>query len=300
MSPPFVVAGEALVDVVVPRDGDPTYAPGGSPMNVAVGLSRLGVPALLVTELGDDPHGALVSEHLRASDVRLAEGSVRPGHRTSTATARIADDGAARYEFDLTWELGPVTLPDDVAGLHVGSLGTALAPGRDAVLDLLAQAAGREVLVTYDPNVRAGLLPSWHDVARVAADVDVMKLSDEDLDLLRPEESPQDVARELLDNGRTRLVVLTRGSAGAVGFTAQGSAEVVAPRTDVVDTVGAGDSFMAALIAVLLKWGNPRRIPADRLDALLRSAAQAAAVTVGRRGANPPRRAELPAGWGEG
>lgn len=300
MTSPFVVVGEALVDVVVPPEGETTHAPGGSPMNVAVGLSRLGVPALLVTELGDDPHGELVAEHLRSSDVALAPGSVRGGHRTSTATARLAADGAASYEFDLTWELASASLPDALTGLHVGSLGTALAPGRDAVLALLAEAAGREVLVTYDPNVRPGLLPSWHDVARVAADVDVVKMSDEDIELLRPEESLQAVAREVLDNGRTRLVVVTRGGAGAVGFSAQGSAEVVAPRTEVVDTVGAGDSFMAALIAVLLDWGNPHEVPPGRLDALLRSAAHAAAVTVSRRGANPPTRAELPAGWGEG
>lgn len=300
MAPPFVVVGEALVDVVVPTEGETTHAPGGSPMNVAVGLSRLGVPALLVTELGDDPHGELVAEHLRGSDVELAPGSVRPGHRTSTATARLAADGAASYEFELTWELGSATLPDELTGLHVGSLGTALAPGRETVHSLLAAAAGRGVLVTYDPNVRAGLLPSWHDVARVAADVDVVKLSDEDIALLRPEESVQGVAREVLDNGRTWLVVVTRGGEGALGFTAQGSAEVVAPRTDVVDTVGAGDSFMAALIAVLLDWGRPHELAPDRLRTLLESAARAAAVTVSRRGANPPTRAELPVGWGEG
>jgi fructokinase len=297
---PFVVVGEALVDVVVPTEGETTHAPGGSPMNVAVGLSRLGVPALLVTELGDDPHGELVAEHLRAADVELAPGSVRPGHRTSTATARLAADGAARYDFELVWELDSATLPDELAGLHVGSLGTALAPGREVVQSLLAAAAGRDVLVTYDPNVRPGLLPSWHDVARVAADVDVVKLSDEDIALLRPEESVQSVARELLDNGRTWLVVVTRGGLGALAFTAHGSAEVVAPRTDVVDTVGAGDSFMAALIAVLLDWGTPHELSPDRLRTLLESAARAAAVTVSRRGANPPTRAELPAGWGEG
>ncbi|MFP5253148.1 MAG: carbohydrate kinase family protein [Actinomycetes bacterium] len=300
MTAPFVVVGEALVDIVVPPTGETTQAPGGSPMNVAVGLSRLGVPALLLTELGDDAHGELVVEHLRSSDVELAAGSVRGGHRTSTATARLAPDGSARYEFDLTWELASAALPEELRGLHVGSLGTALAPGRESVLALLGEAAGRDVLVTYDPNVRAGLLPSWHDVARVAADVDVVKMSDEDLELLRPEESVQQVAREVLDNGRTRLVVVTRGGAGALGFTAEGSAEVIAPRTTVVDTVGAGDSFMAALIAVLLDWGAPAHLPADRLSALLQAAAHAAAITVSRRGANPPTRAELPAGWGEG
>ena len=284
--PPFVVVGEALVDVVVPPDGETTHAPGGSPMNVAVGLSRLGVPALLVTEVGDDEHGRLV-----------AEGSVRPGHRTSTATARLDADRAATYEFDLAWELAGAALPEAMTGLHVGSLGTAIAPGREAVLGLLDEAADRDVLVTYDPNVRAGLLPTWHDVASVAARVDVVKMSDEDVAHLRPEESVQDVARELLANGRTHLVVVTRGGLGAMAFTAHGNVEVVAPRTVVVDTVGAGDSFMAALIAVLLEWGCPRDLPTSRARTLLDAAALAAAMTVERRGANPPTRSELPPGW---
>jgi fructokinase len=294
---PFVVVGEALVDVVVPTEGETTHAPGGSPMNVAVGLSRLGVPALLVTEVGDDEHGRLVVEHVHGSGVEIAEGSVRPGHRTSTATARLDADRAATYEFDLAWELAGASLPATLTGLHVGSLGTVIAPGREAVLGLLDEAADRDVLVTYDPNVRAGLLPTWHDVASVAARVDVVKMSDEDVAHLRPEESVQDVARELLANGRTHLVVVTRGGLGAMGFTAHGNVEVVAPRTDVVDTVGAGDSFMAALIAVLLEWGCPRDLSTSRARTLLDAAALAAAMTVERRGANPPTRSELPPGW---
>lgn len=298
-APRFVVVGEALVDVVVPQEGETTHAPGGSPMNVAVGLSRLDVPALLVTEVGDDEHGRLLVDHVRGSGVDVAEGSVRAGHRTSTATARIGVDGAASYEFDLSWELADPVLPDSLTGLHVGSLGTAVAPGRDAVLGLLDAAADRDVLVTYDPNVRPGLLPSWDEVADVAAGVDVVKMSDEDVAHLRPEESVRQVARELLGNGRTHLVVVTRGGLGAMGFTAHGAVEVEAPPTDVVDTVGAGDSFMAALIAALLEWGRPRDLPLERVRTLLDAAALAAAVTVSRRGANPPTRSELPSGWPE-
>ena len=126
---PFVVVGEALVDIVQPVDEEPTHAPGGSPMNVAVGLARLDVPTVLVTELGDDPYGVQVADHIRESGVELAEGSVRPGHRTSTATARLGHDRAATYDFDLTWGLERQQLPDGVSGLHVGSLGAVLAPG---------------------------------------------------------------------------------------------------------------------------------------------------------------------------
>jgi fructokinase len=294
---PFVVVGEALVDIVQPVDEEPTHAPGGSPMNVAVGLARLAVPTLLVTELGDDPYGIQVADHLRESGVELAEGSVRPGRRTSTATARLGHDRAATYDFDLTWDLERRQLPDEVSGLHVGSLGAVLAPGRAAVLDLIAQAAQAGAFVSYDPNVRPAFMPTWDEVAEVARFAQVVKLSDEDLALLRPETSTSQVAHDLLAAERTTLVVVTRGELGAMAFTDRTNLEVVAPRTELVDTVGAGDSFMAALIAVLLEWGAPSALDGQQLRTLLDAAGLAAAVTCSRRGANPPTRRELPSGW---
>ena len=295
----FLVVGESLVDIVHPLDAEPTVAPGGSPMNVAVGLARLGVPTTLVTELGDDPHGDLVVDHVRASGVDLSEDSVRSGGRTSTATARLGADGAASYEFELSWGLDAQSLPADVPGLHVGSLGAVLAPGRASVLDLLEQARGAGVLVSYDPNVRPAFLPTWADIAAVAEHADVVKMSDEDLELLRPDTATAAVAHELLGNGRTRLVVVTRGAHGAMAFTTETNVEVEAPPTALVDTVGAGDSFMAALVAVLLEWETPRELDAAQLRTLLEAAALAAAITCSRRGANPPTRRELPPGWPE-
>jgi len=292
-----VVVGESLVDIVHPVDAEPTVAPGGSPMNVAVGLARLGVPTTLVTELGDDPHGDLVVDHVRASGVDLSAESVRGGARTSTATARIGADGAASYEFELSWALAARRLPEQTSGLHVGSLGAVLSPGRGAVLDLLEQARAAGLFVSYDPNVRPAFLPTWADIAAVADRADVVKMSDEDLELLRPGTATATVARELLDNGRTRLVVVTRGAHGAMAFTAGANVEVEAPPTDLVDTVGAGDSFMAALIAVVLEWGTQTDLDAERLRTLLAAATLAAAITCSRRGANPPTRQELPPGW---
>lgn len=299
MTSQFVVVGEALVDIVQPVGEEPTEAPGGSPMNVAVGLARLDVPTVLVTELGDDEHGRLVADHVRASGAELAAGSVRKGHRTSTATARLDRGGAATYDFELTWGLDGQDLPPELSGVHVGSLGAVLAPGRAAVLDLLAQARQAEAFVSYDPNVRPAFLPSWDEVAEVASFADVVKLSDEDLELLRPGVSTAEVVGELLA-GRTHLVVVTRGPLGALAFTAQDNVEVEAPPTDLVDTVGAGDSFMAGLVAVLLEWGTPRDLPGNRLRTLLEAAGRAAAVTCARRGANPPTRRELPPGWPAG
>lgn len=297
VTPRFVVVGEALVDIVSPRDSEPTVAAGGSPMNVAVGLARLGVATTLLTQLGDDAHGILVADHLHASGVDLATGSVVPGGRTSTATARLGRDGAATYEFDLSWSLEQDRLPERLSGLHVGSLGTVLAPGRHAVRALLEQAAEAEAFVSYDPNVRPGFLPAWDDVARLAAAAQVVKLSDEDLALLRPGTSTAGVARDLLAAERTRLVVVTRGGDGSVAFTAEQHVEVAAPPVRVVDTVGAGDSFMAALVAVLLEWGTPDELDTTALRTLLDAAGVAAALTCARRGANPPKRPELPPGW---
>jgi fructokinase len=294
----FVVAGESLVDVMRPVRGEPTLAPGGSPMNIAVGLARLGVPTTLVTELGDDTHGRLITDHLRSAGVELAEGSVHAGARTSTATAHLAADGAASYDFELDWSTPAARLPDGATGLHVGSLGAVLPPGRDVVLGLLDQAQEAGLFVSYDPNVRPPFGPGWATVAQVSRYADLVKMSDEDLVRLRPEE-PATLAHELLEAGRTSLVVVTRGRAGALAFSRAAHVEVLAPRIEVVDTVGAGDSFMAALVAVLLRWGTPDRLDAERLRVLLDAAALAAAVTCSRRGANPPTLRELPPGWPE-
>jgi fructokinase len=294
-----VVAGEALVDVVQPAVGEPEAAPGGSPLNVAVGLARLGLGTLLVTELGDDEYGDQLRRHLEASGVVLHEDSVVPGARTSSAAARLDRTGAATYEFDLSWSLGPRTLPADARCLHVGSLGTALRPGRDHVLDLVDQAVQRGAVVTFDPNARPALTPdpaqSWADVRETAASAHVVKVSDEDLHFLRPGLAASGLADELL-RGTTELVVVTAGGSGATAFSRLGSAEVPGLTTSVVDTVGAGDSFMAALVAVVLEHGLDR-LTEERLRAYLEAAHQAAAVTVSRRGADPPARDELPAGW---
>jgi fructokinase len=295
----FVAAGEALVDIVVPYRGEGTTAPGGSPLNVAVGLARLGLDAVLLTQIGEDDRAAVIRAHLEASGVRLAPGSVRAGFPTSAATARLDEYGAASYEFDLEWSLGPATLPEGAAALHVGSIGAALQPGRTGVMDLVAQASAQGLLVTFDPNARPAFTPdatqAWRDVRETAEAAHLVKMSDEDLAFYRPGATPEEVARELL-GGATRLVVFTLGGYGAAAFTATESVEVPSRTTDVVDTVGAGDSFMAALATVVLERGLDDLGP-DRLRGLLAAAHEVAAVTVSRRGADPPHRHELPEGW---
>ena len=308
----FLVVGESLVDVVVPSDGSPRHdAVGGSCLNVAVGLARLDVPTTLVTRLGDDAFGKLCAEHVRASGVTLSEDSVVPGRTTSTATAHLDAQHAATYDFDLTWDLPRQELPADSLGVHVGSLGATLHPGRDAVVDLVRQATDAQLFASYDPNIRPFFLDdvpaAWRDVVELAAGACLVKLSDEDLRLLRPDAAEEDVCRELLAGTDTELVILTRGAQGAVAFTDGATLPVPAPPTDLVDSVGAGDSFMAATLAMLCDWGvvadgegAVRALDDDRVRLLVQGAATAAAVTCSRRGANPPTRQELPTTWPAG
>ena len=304
---PIVVVGESLVDVVVPAEGEPSSAVGGSPLNVAVGLARLDIPALLITRVGDDEHGRWVADHVRESGADLAATSVVPGSRTSTATAHLDEDQAARYEFDLVWDLDHHVLPEARA-LHVGSLGAALLPGRHAVDDLVRQAQESDLFVSYDPNVRPAFVTdpdaTWRDVAEIASRTRLVKVSDQDLVTLRPGVPVADLARELLAQGTTELVVVTHGPEGASAYTPDWDVHQRAPEVELVDTVGAGDSFMAALLAILDDWDVPVDGPGtldamdeDRIALLLRGAMAAAAVTCSRRGANPPTRRELPPTW---
>jgi fructokinase len=309
MSASFVVVGESLVDIVVPAGGGSgERAVGGSCLNVAVGLARLDVPTTLMTRLGDDELGRMVIEYVHASGVTFAEGSVLVGGATSTATAHLDAERAATYSFDLVWDLPSQDLPPGTLGLHVGSLGASLEPGRASVLELVRRAVEAEVFVSYDPNIRPAFLhdreAAWNDVSEAARSARLVKLSDEDLRLLRPDDADEDVCRELLTGGHTELVLLTRGAAGATAFTEGATLPVPAPPVDVVDTVGAGDSFMAATIALLADWGVVNggegalaALDDDRVRLLVQGAVLASAVTCSRSGANPPTRRELPPTW---
>ncbi|WP_147375403.1 carbohydrate kinase family protein, partial [Jiangella rhizosphaerae] len=298
-----VVVGEALTDVIVERDGSQTRHPGGSPANVAYGLGRLGRRTALVTELGADPDGDAIRAHLASAGVEVrTQGAAA---RTSSAIARLGADGSADYRFDLTWELGPVALPEAPLVVHTGSLATTVAPGAAAVERLLGDLRPGST-VSYDPNIRPALMGPAGElrgrVERLIAGSDVVKASDQDTAFLAPGRDPVDVARDWLRLGPA-LVVVTLGGAGAVAVTRGGEVRVPAAPVAVADTVGAGDSFTAGLLDGL--WdadllggaARPRLrdVPAEVVERVVRRATLAAAVTVSRAGANPPTRDELDA-----
>lgn len=309
----IVAMGEALVDVVARPGAEPVEHPGGSPMNIAFGLARLGRPVTLVTEIGTDARGAAIAEHLRSAGVSLAPGSIRE-EPTSSATAHLGVDGSASYTFDLRWSLpAGLTAADPAlaaAGIvHAGSIAAFLEPGGSQVAALLAALAASDTppLITFDPNIRPSIVPDRAAVlerfGELAGSAAVVKLSDEDADWLYPGADPDEAADRILRLG-PGLVAVTRGGEGALLATGTARRSVPGIAVTVADTIGAGDSFMSALIdrlAALLDEGAPVGSVRDgsALDPAVLAeigdfAVRAAAITVSRPGADPPTLAELP------
>lgn len=297
-----LVVGEALVDVVTTREGTVEH-PGGSAANAAVALARLGRPVRFATALGDDRRGAAIRAHLAADGVVLA-GAPCLLSRTATARATLGADGAASYQFDIDWRLGPVDLADEQPRVVMcGSIATVLAPGADQVRALVSGLRA-SATVTYDVNARPALTGTGPAVeaavVRTAALADVVKASDEDLAALWPGLSPDAAARHVLSMGPLAVVV-TCGGEGSRWVTRAGHGVVPAAPVTVADTIGAGDTFGAALVDALWErdlLGAGRRedlagLGADAWSDVLGRAARAAAVTVSRPGADPPHRAEL-------
>lgn len=286
----FLVIGEALVDLI--SEGDTwrfQAAPGGSPLNVAVGLAAAGHRVRLASELGDDLFGELVQAYLASHGVDPTD-LVTTGAPTNLAIARLDRTGAARYDFRLGWRWRGRPRLAGVGGLHVGSLGAVLAPGAVAVREILAGAHRSGIPVCYDPNVRPTLMG---DGARPAIEAlvgaaDLVKLSSDDLAWLHPDTPAAEVAAGWLRRGRPRLVVLTRGARGAVAFTAGHRLECAAPAIEVVDTVGAGDAFTAGLLSSLAAAGALADPRPDAVTVALRHATARATATCRQRGAAPP------------
>jgi fructokinase len=287
-----MVVGEALIDVVTTSHHKVEH-PGGSPANVAYGLGRLGVTTGLLTAIAPDARGDSIENHLRSAGVILLPGS-KSLTRTASATATLEPDGSARYHFDITWDLTPAAPAHFPKILHTGSIATFLKPGAGAVRSLLEQ-AHRDCMVTYDPNIRPALLGSHAEAKAIFEELvpltDVVKLSDEDAQWLYPQKSLDETAAHILGMG-TGLTVITKGAEGSQLTTPAATIRIPAVKSNVADTIGAGDSFMSALILGFLTRGTEGFAPAV-LEQLGHTAAAAAAITVQRPGANPPTLEEL-------
>jgi fructokinase len=288
-------------------------APGGSSANVAVALSRLGVPARMLARIADDMLGRRVHAHLTVNGVEL-DHTVRATEQTSVAMIALGPDGGASYDFRVTgtadwqWRREELVgaLDGPVVALHAGSLALTTPPGA-AVLRELMVGAAETVTVSYDPNCRPLLMGDPADVLRgvheLLAVADLVKVSAEDLEWLMPGSAPEAVLEDWLGRGPA-VVAVTLGGDGVLAGGASGArSRRPGVPVKVIDTVGAGDTFSAALLAGLHRRGllgaavRPalRALDAGTLDALLDEAALAASITCSRRGADPPTADELDA-----
>ena len=293
---PFVaVLGEALVDVA--PDGE---WPGGSPLNVAVGLARLGRPAAFLGRFARDRYGTLLRQHAAAAgvDLRFAVDAAEP---STVARVHLDAGGSAGYDFtvdgtaDFAWTGAELARMPAIDVLHVGSLASWLPPGADVIDHWLS---GRPAaFVSYDPNVRPALqrdrTRARQVVERSVGRANLVKASAEDLAYLYGTEAVEPVARRWLALGPS-LVVITRGGEGPIACTAAGTLARPSPRVEVVDTVGAGDAFTAGLLDALLRRElTGERIGQDDVATILDEAALVAAITCTRAGANPPTREQV-------
>ncbi|GAA4288941.1 carbohydrate kinase [Georgenia daeguensis] len=302
--PPHVlIIGEALVDRVEQNDGATQEHPGGSPANVAVTLGRLGHRPHLLTSYGRDAAGAAVETWLRQSNVHLVAGS-DSAPATSVASSQLAPDGSASYSFDIRWDPRPTTQLEAPSLVHIGSIGALLAPGANTV-HTLVQSMRTSATITYDPNLRPALCPDRDQVRaqveKLVSVADVVKASDEDLAWLYPHEDALEVLHRWATVGTPRAVVGTFGAGGTIAVFDGRQLHVPAPTAAVADTIGAGDSFMGALIHGLVQCNltgarNRERltqIGADVMHGILQTCVDVAAITVSRPGANPPWADEL-------
>jgi len=302
----IVVCGEALFDVF---PGQATAAGfglsaciGGSPFNLAVGLARLGAPAMFFGGLSHDLFGRRLHHALASERVDLSA-APRPAAGTALMMVSVGADGAPDYAFhgaasaDRMVQAADVErVPRDAQAIHVGSYCMVVEPVAAALRTLVERQRGIS-LVAYDPNVRLMVEPrhaAWRDALEwMLARADLVKISDEDLHALYPGRSAADFMAQALAAG-VALVVVTRGGQGVLAATRHCPAiDVPAAPADVVDTVGAGDTFQAALLAQLSRTGRLSRQALEAMDngavrELLCFAARAAAITCSRRGADLP------------
>ncbi|THF56619.1 carbohydrate kinase family protein [Ollibium composti] len=305
----ILCCGEALIDMLPRRSaaGEPAFAPyaGGAVFNTAIALGRLGVPVEFFSGLSTDLFGQQIARVLAESraGTRYAHFSARP---TTLAFVDLKDGHATYVFYDEGTAgrmLSPEDLPDlagDVEALLFGAISLIPEPCGSTYEALMAREHAKRVTM-LDPNIRPGFIPDRarhaERIRRMMTMADIVKLSDEDLAWFGEAGSAEDVIRGWLERG-PKLIVLTQGSKGAIGYTRNHAVTVMPRQVEVVDTVGAGDTFNAGILASLHEQGLLTKaalgnLPRDAIEQALNLGARAAAVTVSRAGANPPWRHEI-------
>lgn len=309
--PSVLVIGEALIDVVYSQGESVKNIPGGSPANTAVALSRLNTKTFMKSRTSSDEFGVLIREYLIKQNVDLKY-SLTVDEPSSVIDARILPDGSAKYSanlkgaVDFGWssdELNQV-LDSDIRIIQLGSLTSYIEPGGTNIEIWIQNLKNsNNFLLVFDPNIRHPLDGQEESLVRkrakkLASIAHLVKASDEDLKWINPDKTIYETAAELINNG-TKVVVMTLGSAGAVAVTENyQTKQISAQKIKVVDTIGAGDTFSAALITQLLEREiqHPDKIgqlSKTELEDILTNCAEAAAITCSREGANPPLRHEV-------
>jgi fructokinase len=302
--------GDALIDFLPVRsvDGRDALVPvaGGSCLNIAVGMARLGAPTGFVGGISTDLFGRMIADHASASQVDLRH-ATRSEHQTTLAFVRTVG-GEPQYAFydeataSRNWIYRRGAIPfDEIEAIHVGSTTLADEQGAVQALAMVEDASG-SVTISFDPNCRPNLVKHRDRyVDRMnafAAIADIVRMSDVDFEFLYGGSDYAGRAKSIIEAGAS-LVVVTRGIKGARAWHKQaGTVEVQAPTVEVVDTIGAGDSFQAALLFALRAIGRIgtqalARINSEELGRVLSFASSCAAFTCGRAGADPPRHSDV-------
>ncbi|EFL88613.1 carbohydrate kinase [Ahrensia sp. R2A130] len=309
----IISCGEALIDML-PRQsasGEDVFLPvaGGALFNTAIALGRLGEDAGFVSGISTDMFGRQLIDALAASKVDTSH-CIRSARPTTLAFVQLTD-GQAKYAFFDENTAGSglqpddlPTLPSDVDALHFGGISLIPEPGAKAYESLLAQMSDKTV-ISIDPNIRPGFISDEAGyrarIGRMIGQSDIVKVSDDDLDWLAQSDSagadPEGMARQWLQSG-VALVIITRGSDGAQLLRNSGELTAPVKPAQVVDTIGAGDTFNAGFLAGLRRVGclnktAIRQASDENLLEALDLANRVAAVTVSRAGANPPWQNEL-------
>ena len=305
----ILVSGEALVDLIPDREKVDAYDAvlGGSPFNVAIGLARLGAPSAFVSRLSKDANGEALAAMLESNGVNLAYAARDPRPTTLAFVMRGTAATGSRYSFyldatayDGPWPY-PAPWPTAARHLHIGSL-TAVDPRHGASSLAAFKEARKHGTTSFDPNIRPLVTPD-RDAARALVEQEVsqasiVKGSEEDLAWLYPGRALDDVLADWAGQG-PRFVVVTLGGEGARARLGAKTLTVPPVKVEVVDTVGAGDSFMSSLLSAMDRdgaLGSASQSPSEaQLSRWLAFAAMASAITCTRRGSDPPTLAEVEA-----